>query len=118
MTDRLVEYEHDGVVLEGLLVVDDAASGPRPGVVIAHAWGGRGELEEAVARKLAALGYAAFALDMFGKGVRGSSREENASLIAPFLEDRNLLQERITFSVSVLRDQFGSNRPQIDLVTD
>lgn len=105
MTDRLVEYEHDGVVLEGFLVVDDAASGPRPGVVIAHAWGGRGELEEAVARKLAALGYAAFALDMFGKGVRGSSREENSALIAPFLEDRKLLQERIACSVSVLRDQ-------------
>ncbi|MGD8340603.1 MAG: dienelactone hydrolase family protein [Gammaproteobacteria bacterium] len=109
MTDRLVEYEHEGVVLEGFLALPEGETGARPGVAIAHAWGGRGELEQAVAVRLAALGYGALALDMFGKGVRGASREENAALIAPFLEDRNLLQARMSRAISVLREQ-----PEID----
>lgn len=113
MTERLVEYEHEGVVLEGLLAFDDAQQGARPGIAIAHAWGGRGEVEEATARKLAALGYGAFAIDMFGKGVRGTNREENSALIAPFLQDRALLQERINIAISVLQDQPEVNSSRV-----
>lgn len=109
MADRLVEYSHDGVVLEGLLAIDADTRGKKPGVLIAHAWGGRGEMEENTARRLAALGYASFAIDMFGKGVRGSSKEENAALIGPFLQDRSMLESRILSSVSALKDQ-----PQVD----
>ena len=108
MLERFVEYEDDGTRLEGLLITADD-DGPRPGVVVAHAWGGRGDLEADAARRLAKLGYAGFALDMFGQGVRGQSREENASLIAPFLQDRALLQRRINRAVGVLREQ-----PEID----
>ena len=109
MTERLVEYEHDGVVLEGVLAVGDESDGPRPGVLIAHAWGGCGELEERSANRLARLGYAGFALDMYGKGVRGSSREENAALITPFLQNRPMLQARIASAVSALQKQ-----PEVD----
>lgn len=103
--ERLVTYEHAGVELEGLLAVGDRVSGTRPGVVIAHAWGGRSEFEDKVAGKLAELGYAGFAIDMYGKGVRGSNREENAALIQPFLQDRSMLQARISSAVKVLREQ-------------
>lgn len=109
MTERLVEYEHDGVLLEGLLAVGNESGGPRPGVLIAHAWGGRGEHEDATAQRLAELGYVGFAIDLYGKGVRGASREENAGLIAPFLEDRAMLQARIAHAVSVLGEQ-----PEVD----
>lgn len=105
MSERLVEYEHAGSLLEAYLAVDEAKTGPRPGVVIAHAWGGRGEHEEGVARKLAELGYVGFVLDMFGKGVRGTSRDENRALIGPFLEDRGLLMGRMAAAVEVLRQQ-------------
>lgn len=105
--EKLIEYEHAGSRLEGLLVVDSGRPGPRPGVLIAHAWGGRGELEADAARRLATHGYAGFALDMFGQGVRGSSREENSALIAPFLADRRLLQARINTAADVLGQQAG-----------
>jgi dienelactone hydrolase len=103
--ERLVEYKHADTTLEGWLAIDDAADGPSPGVLIAHAWGGRGELEQATARRLAKLGYAGFAIDMYGKGVRGTSRDENAALIAPFLADRSMLADRINFAVSALQAQ-------------
>jgi dienelactone hydrolase len=109
LNERTVEYAHGGVRFEGLLVAGVDSAARRPGVIIAHAWGGRGEIEAGAARRLTELGYAAFALDMFGKGVRGGTREQNAALIAPLLKDRALLQARILAAVNVLREQ-----PEVD----
>ena len=102
---RTIEYTHGDTLLEGFIAWDDAHHGPRPAVAIAHAWGGRGEFEQAKAIKLAELGYVGFALDMYGKGVLGSGPEENAELMAPFMEDRELLQERMKLAIEVLRGQ-------------
>jgi dienelactone hydrolase len=106
---RLVEYQHDDAVLEGYLAWDESAPDPRPGVVISHTWAGRGPFEEQRARGLAEEGFVAFALDMYGKGVRGSSPAENATLMSQFMEDRVLLQARIARSVDAIRRQ-----PEVD----
>ena len=103
--NRTVEYRDGDVVLEGMLAWDDAQSGARPGVLIAHAWGGRSDFEDGKARDLAELGYAALALDLYGKGVRGSNPEENAALMQPFLDDRAMLQQRLLVSLETLRAQ-------------
>ncbi len=102
---RLIEYQHDHHTLEGFLAWDDSRSGPRPAVAISHAWGGRTEFEEAKAVALAELGYVGFAIDMYGKGVRGNSTEENSALMTPLLQDRQRLQQRILRAVTVLREQ-------------
>ena len=106
---RLIDYTHGELALEGFLAWDDAVSTPRPAVAIAHAWGGRSEFEEGKAVRLAEQGYVGFAIDMYGKGVRGSNPEENAGLMAPFLEDRPLLQARINEAIGALRLQ-----PEVD----
>lgn len=106
---RPVEY-HDGeTCLEGYFAFDDRQSGPQPAVLISHAWAGRDDFVRAKARKLAELGYAAFALDMYGKGVLGSGPEENARLMTPFMESRARLQRRITVALETLRRQ-----PEVD----
>ena len=102
---RPIEYNHNGIKLEGLLAYDDAVAGPRPGVMISHAWGGRGEFECNKTRAMAQLGYAGFALDLYGKGVLGSNPEENSKLMTPFLEDRSLLQARITQALTTMQAQ-------------
>lgn len=101
--ERLVEYEHDGIMLEGLLAYDDGDKRPKPGVMISHTWGGRGEFESGKAMALAEAGYVGFALDLYGKGMRGGNPEENAKLMQPFMEDRALLQSRMLSSYDVLR---------------
>jgi len=103
--ERYVEYEHDGVLLEGFLAYDDENTGPKPGVVVVHAWGGRGNFECDKARKLAVLGYVGFACDLYGKGVMGKSVEANAALMQPFLDDRPMLQNRLSKVVDVLKTQ-------------
>jgi dienelactone hydrolase len=84
---------------------DDDHVGPRPGVLVSHAWGGRGEFEDNKARQLAELGYVGFALDVYGKGIRGSNPEENGALMTPLLENRPLLQERLVSSLSTMGEQ-------------
>ncbi|MEO1014295.1 MAG: dienelactone hydrolase family protein [Pseudomonadota bacterium] len=95
ITDRPIAYEHGGVALEGTLAYDDAQSGARPIVLVSHTWAGRTDFEIDVARRLAGLGYAGFALDLYGKGVTGSGPEECEKLMTPFLEDRAMLHGRL-----------------------
>lgn len=106
---RLIEYLHHDTVLEGYYACDDALTVPKPLVLIAHAWGGREAFVEDKARQIAELGYAAFALDMYGKGVVGSGPEENGRLMQPFMRDRKLLQDRMTCALDTAR-----NLPGID----
>ena len=103
--NRIVEYRVDEKVFEGLLAWDDAHAGPRPGVVVSHAWGGRGEFEDDKAKALARLGYVGFALDLYGTGIRGSSPEENSALMQPLLDDRPMLQQRMLASLNTMRAQ-------------
>ena len=102
---RIIEYSDGDTVLEGRLAWDDASSAPRPGVLVSHAWGGRSANEDSRADRLAELGYVAFALDLYGKGRRGSGPDENAALMQPFLDDRALLQRRMHVSLQTLRAQ-------------
>lgn len=95
VTTKLLDYSLDGKRFEAYLAVNDAHSGPRPAVLIAHSWAGRGEFEEGRARELAEQGFVALALDMYGDGQRGNGPEENAALMAPLLADRADLQARI-----------------------
>lgn len=100
---RAIEYVHDGTLLEGVLAFDDGQTGKRPAVLVSHAWAGRSDLEVDYAKKLAALGYAGFALDLYGKGVLGASVEENQKLMTPFVEDRAKLQSRLLHILDVVR---------------
>jgi dienelactone hydrolase len=81
----------------------------RPAVLISHAWGGRDHFVAEKARMLAALGYVGFALDVYGKGISGSSKEENAKLMQPFMEDRAKLQQRMKAALTAL-----TQLPQVD----
>ena len=56
--------------------------------MVFHAFAGITEHEEEKTRELARLGYVAFAADCYGKGVRGTTREENFALLKPLVDDR------------------------------
>ncbi|MDP5065446.1 MAG: dienelactone hydrolase family protein [Haliea sp.] len=102
---RVIEYSHAGVTYEGFLAWDDAATQPLPGVAVAHTWAGRSEFEQGKAVALAEAGYVGFALDMFGRGVRGEGAEQCQALITPLLADRALLQALVGKAVAVMGEQ-------------
>jgi dienelactone hydrolase len=102
---RTIDYVHQNTALQGVLAWDDSHTGPRPGVLVSHAWAGRDEFAIGKAKALAELGYVGFALDMYGEGKTGTNAEENARLMGPFIENRALLQSRQSAALSTLRQQ-------------
>jgi dienelactone hydrolase len=102
---EVVEYRHGDVVLEGYLAYDAALSGKRPGVLVVHEWMGHNPYVRKRAEQLAGLGYVAFALDMYGKGVRAKDAKEAAALAGKYKGDRPLMRARAGAGLDVLRKQ-------------
>ncbi|HEU4618629.1 MAG TPA: dienelactone hydrolase family protein [Gammaproteobacteria bacterium] len=103
MRKEYFDYPDGDLICEGYVAYEEAASGRRPGVLVSHTWAGQGEPERATAERLAARGYVGCALDLYGKGVRGRTREENARLMQPFMDDRALLRRRINAALAALQ---------------
>lgn len=104
-----VDYVVDGQTYEGWFVKPN--NGPDlPLVVIAHAWAGLGDNEKQKAEIIAnKFGYAAFAMDVYGKGKRGTTVEENQALMNPLVGDRAELQKRLAGSLVAAKKQAGVN---------
>ena len=110
MITKNVDYQQGGDTLQGYLAYDDSFKGKRPGVLVAHQWMGLGDYEKERARMLAQMGYVAFALDVYGKGVRPKSREEAGKLSGQYKANRPLLRNRARAAVIELRKQ-----PNVDV---
>ena len=65
---KTITYNDGETELSGLLAWDDSMSGPRPGVLVVHEWWGLNDYAKGRAEALAAEGYVAFAVDMYGTG--------------------------------------------------
>lgn len=63
---KSIPYADGEVSLEGVLAWDDAKEGKRPGILVVHEWWGLNEYARTRAEQLAALGYVALAVDMYG----------------------------------------------------
>jgi dienelactone hydrolase len=100
-----VEYLEGETTFDGLMVVDTDSPKPRAGVVIFHQWAGPTDHERNVARDLAALGYAAFVADVYGKGVRPETQEQRVELVTRYKTDRALLRARAEASLEALAGQ-------------
>ncbi len=68
MRTESIDYSYEAQPLRGYLAVDAAQAGRVPGVLVVHDAGGLSDNIKEKARRLAALGYCAFALDLFGEG--------------------------------------------------
>lgn len=99
---KAIEYKHGDVVLEGWMAWDDAAKEKRPGVLVIHEWWGHNPYVRKRAEQLAAEGYVAFALDMYGKGVLETTFEGAGKQAGKFKDDRKLMRERARAGLDVL----------------
>lgn len=104
-----VPYESDGVQFEGFVATDVAASGPRRGILLLHAWTGVGSNVEMRARMLARLGYVAFAADLYGAGIRPAAPADAAAEAAKHYADLPRLRRRVLAGLDVLVREFGAD---------
>ncbi len=63
-----VTYKDGDTLLKGFIAYDDAVKGKRPGVIVVPEWWGITKHVKDYARELAAKGYTALAVDMYGNG--------------------------------------------------
>jgi dienelactone hydrolase len=90
MSGEIISYEIEGEKFEGYYT---APSDNTPLVFIAHAWGGVSDYEMKRADMLVEMGYAAFAVDLFGAGIRPTEMEERKATIAPLYQDRERMRK-------------------------
>ena len=100
---KIVEYKQGDAVLEGYLAWDDAVEGRRPGVLVVHEWMGLGDYAKGRARKLAEMGYVAFAADIYGKGIRPKTPQEATAESGAYKKDRLLMRARVHAGLDTLR---------------
>lgn len=93
ITTREVPYRDGETALRGYFASPDGG-GDLPAVIVVHAWRGHSDYARRRAEMLAELGYAAFALDMYGDGVVAQDSQEASQLAGRFYEDRDLLRRR------------------------
>jgi dienelactone hydrolase len=103
-----ISYANDKTHFEGFLAYQDQKK--QPAVILCHAWGGRDDFICEKAQMIAKWGYVGFALDMYGKGILGRSKEQNAALKQPLVNDRKLLQDRVVKAWQVV-----SELPYVDV---
>ena len=117
MESEFIDYEDQGVQLEGYFVTPDKEK-DRPLILVSHDWTGRRQYAINKANEIAALGYAAFAVDMYGKGVFGKDGDAdfNSQLMAPFAGDRALLRSRIGSALSAAKSLSGVDPKRVGAI--
>lgn len=90
-----IEYLDGETLCRGFICYDNSWSKPRPCVMVAHDWVGRGQAACDKAKALCELGYVGFALDMYGDARLGADKEERQALMMPLMQDRNKLAQRM-----------------------
>lgn len=93
---EVVYYKDGDLTLEGYLAKPDpsAFSGKRPVVLVIHQWKGLGDYEKKRAEMLAEQGYVAFALDMYGQGVRPKEMADSAAESSKYKNNPELARSR------------------------
>ncbi len=109
MQTQDVRYSEGGVEFLGYLAFDAAAAGKRPGVLVFHEGLGLGEHIMERARRIAKLGYVAFAPDMFGGRRQFSDIGEMSKLLSELRSDLPTLRARARAALATL-----ISFPQVD----
>lgn len=101
-----VKYDANGTELVGW-AEQGSGDAPRPGVLVVHEWWGLNDYPKRRARELAALGYEALAVDMYGGGKTASDPAGATELMQAALGDRSGLEARFQAAVDALKARPG-----------
>ncbi|MFN4224686.1 MAG: dienelactone hydrolase family protein [Hyphomonas sp.] len=105
-----VDYQIDGQAYEGWYL-PAAGKTNAPLVIICHAWGGLGANEKQKAEIISKeFGYNAFAIDVYGKGKRGTTQAENEGLMYPLIGNRAELQKRLAGGIAAAKAHSGATK--------
>jgi dienelactone hydrolase len=105
MKSMTIEYKIGDQSFEGLYVTPQAIKGRIPGVLMVHNWLGVSDETKKQAERMAKLGLAVFAVDVYGKGIRAKGPQDAMPLAGKYKGDRKLFRERLLRGLEILREQ-------------
>ena len=100
--EKMVAYQDGDTDLQGFYAHDPEALSTGKAVLIVHQWTGLGDNEKMRARMLAKLGYKAFALDIYGKGIRPQPPAAG-KFAGKYKGDRDLYRSRLAAGLARLK---------------
>ena len=112
-TEEIPYTAADGTRLVGYLAWDDALQGSRPGVLVVHEWWGLNDYAKRRARDLAALGYSALAIDMYGEGRNTGHPEDAKAFMNEALADPARAKARFVAGLDLLKARPQTNASQL-----
>lgn len=96
-----VDYRVEDINFKGYLAYDNGMAGKRPGILVAHEWWGLNDFAKEQANKLAAMGYVAFAVDLYGEG-RNTTDQKVAQEWAGQVRGTPRMRQRIQAGLTAL----------------
>ncbi len=92
-------YTVDGTEFQGYVAYNADLESSRGTVIIVHDWDGMTDYEERRAEMLAAMGYTAFAIDVYGADTDPQGMEEYQALSGALYADRDMFRARLMGSL-------------------
>ena len=101
--EKNVNYTLDSLNMGGYIVYDENITGKRPAVLVVHEWWGLNDYSKRRAKELAALGYIAMAVDMYGNGQKADNPELAGKLSAPFYQNPAMAKAHFEAALNTLK---------------
>lgn len=99
-----IQYTVDGESFTGYLAYDETIEGKRPAILLVHEWWGLNDFTREEAERLAAEGFTAFALDMYGTGVGADNPGDAADLMNKTLETEGAPLKRFQAALDLINN--------------
>ena len=89
-----VTYTEGGTTYKGVLAYDDAMKDKRPGMIVVHEWWGITQHVRDYTKELAAKGYTALAVDMYGDGKTADNPKDAGALSGSVMNNPDVMKAR------------------------
>lgn len=108
-----VVYSIDGQPFEGYFALNQNFGETQPLVLLIHDWNGLDDYEKRRTQMLAEQGYAAFAVDLYGQGVRPTNPDESRAQSGALYADRATMRARLMAGLAQAQAQAGVDGSQV-----
>ena len=108
-----VDYKSDTTNMHGTIAYDRSTNKKRPVVLVIPEWWGLNDYTKSRAKQLAALGYLAMAVDMYGEGKTADNPGLAQQLSTPFYENPQFAKSRFDAALAKIKTNPMADTNQI-----